>query len=59
MNLGRDHWLERAHQARVVADYLDSHEAQRLMREIASRYERIAELAGATPRSLAEPSGKK
>ncbi len=43
--LGPKHWLERAEQARKVAEWLENAEARRLLLEVAERYERIAKLA--------------
>jgi hypothetical protein len=53
--LGSQHWLDRSEQARMVADHLHNPEAQRLMREIAARYEAIARLASAGAAGLTAP----
>ncbi len=41
------HWLERAENARMVADWLGNPEARRLLLEVAVRYEEIAKLSDA------------
>ena len=45
ISLRSGHWLERAENARKVANWLGNPEARRLLLEVAERYERIAALA--------------
>lgn len=49
------HWLERAEEARAVADGMRDPEARRAMLEIAERYERIAKRAEARGAGVAMP----
>jgi len=49
MPLDPDHWRVRAEQARTVAEWIREPEAKQLLLEVAQRYERIAQIAGARP----------
>ena len=41
----KQHWRERASNARAVAEWMENPEVRRLLREVAERYERIAVFA--------------
>ena len=48
MMLTSEHWRERATHALTLARSMHDREGQRLMREIAERYEKLAKLTEAT-----------
>ena len=45
--LGSKHWLQRAENARSVAEWINDPEGKRLLLEIAERYERLARIPAA------------
>ena len=51
MMLEREHWIERATNARQMAEWVSDPDAKRLLVEIAERYERVAEMAAQMVRS--------